>query len=199
MIDQMRGEIARRKMLSDFTHPTRASVAADEKGLAKAYADPDTGTWYDPQTRTLNIRGTSNMQDWKDDFTKIPAWGESRDIEMYKNASRAYDKLISEGKPVDRVTGHSLGGSMALQLQQDRDIPFSRTFGAPVWDLGLNHKGLAHRFRHPMDPISVFDREATWGNLRAYPHMAGGYKETFDEKAQYLPGLDVKGQTSFAV
>jgi esterase/lipase len=58
---------------------------------------------------------------------------------MYHKAEDAYNKLIKEGKPVDRVVGHSLGGAMALQLQKDKDIPLSRTFGAPVLDIGINH------------------------------------------------------------
>ena len=139
-------------------------------------------------------------RDWQDDFTKIPVWGESHDIEMYQNAKQAYDKLISEGKPVDRVVGHSLGGSVALQLQKDMGIPLSRTFGAPVLDFdpGLTHKVLAERYRHPLDPVSMLDRNAKWGDLKAYPHMYGGFKQTFDEPAPYLP-LDVKGQTNIAV
>ena len=54
---------------------------------------------------------------------------------MYQNAKKTYDRLISQAKPVDRISGHSLGGSVALQLQKDKDIPFSRTFGAPVFKL----------------------------------------------------------------
>ena len=52
------------------------------------------------------------------------------------------------------LVGHSLGGSVALQLQKDRDIPLSRTFGAPVLDFdpGITHKVLADRFRHPLRP-----------------------------------------------
>ena len=134
-IEQMQEELGRRKMFTDLSRTNRGSFARDEYGMQKAYADlPNTGTYYDPKTRTMYIRGSVTGRDWEDDFTRIPAWGNSKDIEMYQNASKAYDKLISEGKPVDRVVGHSLGGSVALQLQKDKDISLSRTFGAPVVD-----------------------------------------------------------------
>jgi hypothetical protein len=77
---------------------------------------------------------------------------------------------------VDRVVGHSLGGSVALQLQQDRDIRRSRTFGAPVLDLNM-HSGKAERWRHFMDPVSVLDRRANWGKFKLYPHTYTGYED----------------------
>ena len=202
-IEQMQEELGRRKMFTDLSRTNRGSFARDKYGMQKAYADlPNTGTYYDPKTRTMYIRGSVTGRDWEDDFTRIPAWGNSKDIEMYQNASKAYDKLISEGKPVDRVVGHSLGGSVALQLQKDKDISLSRTFGAPVvdFDPGITHKVLAERYRHPLDPVSVLDRNATWGPLKGYPHMYGGFKETFDEPAPYLLDTGAKaGLTSFVV
>jgi len=202
-IEQMQEELGRRRMFTDLSRTNRGSFARDEYGMQKAYEDlPNTGTYYDPKTKTMYVRGSQTGRDWEDDFTRVPAWGNSRDIEMYGNASKAYDKLISEGKPVDRVVGHSLGGSVALQLQKDKDIPLSRTFGAPVLDFdpGITHKVLADRFRHPLDPVSMLDRNAKWGPLKGYPHMYGGFKETFDEPAPYLLDTGTKaGLTSFVV
>ena len=77
--------------------------------------------------------------------------------------------------PIDRVVGHSLGGSVALQQQTDHDIPYSRTFGAPVLSLNPLNRGNVDRVRHPLDPVSVFDREAKWGPLMAYPHTFTGF------------------------
>ena len=162
-VEQMQEELGRRRMFTDLSRTNRGSFARDEYGMQKAYEDlPNTGTYYDPKTRTMYVRGSQTGRDWYDDFFRVPAWGESHDIEMYDNASKAYDKLISEGKPVDRVVGHSLGGSVALQLQKDRDIPLSRTFGAPVLDFdpGITHKALADRFRHPLDPVSMLDTQS---------------------------------------
>jgi hypothetical protein len=199
----MQEELGRRKMFTDLSRTNRGNFTRDEYGIQKAYEDlPNTGTYYDPKTRTMYVRGSVTGRDWRDDFTRVPAWGNSRNIEMYQNASKAYDKLISEGKPIDRVVGHSLGGSVALQLQRDRDIPLSRTFGAPVLDFnpGVTHKVKADRLRHPLDPVSMLDRNATWGPLKGYPHMYGGFKETFDEPAPYLLDTGTKaGLTSFVV
>ena len=75
---------------------------------------------------------------------------------------------------MDRVVGHSLGGSVALEMQKEKGIPKSRTFGAPVLDLGM-FGPKAERYRHPLDPVSILDRKAKWGGLMAYPHSYTGY------------------------
>ena len=168
-IDRLRGEISRRKFLHDLSNPTRSSFANDEAGLQKAYADTTApGVYYNDANRTMYVKGTvpTSAKDWWDDVSKIPAWGDIHDADRMKQAEEAYQNLIKQGKPVDRVSGHSLGGSVALQLQRDHDIPISRTFGAPVFDLDNSKRGtdLAYhnaRYRHPMDPFSVFDRGAT--------------------------------------
>ena len=80
---------------------------------------------------------------------------------------------MNSGKPVDRIVGHSLGGSVALEMQRQHDIPKSRTFGAPVFD--LFPKVGQDRYRHPLDPVSVFDRSAHWGDLRMYSHSYTGF------------------------
>ena len=201
----MQEEIGRRKMLSDLSHPSRGTFAGDEVGMRKAYADTtSTGVYYDPRSRTMYVKGTvpTSAKDWWDDVSKIPVWGDIHDADRMKQAEAAYNDLIRQGKPIDRVVGHSLGGSVALQLQRDKDIPLSRTFGAPVFDLdpGITHKVLADRYRHPMDPISVLDRSAHWGPLKGYPHMYEGFKESFDEPAPYLLDTGAKaGLTSFVV
>jgi hypothetical protein len=154
------------------------TFAQDEAGIAKAYADTTyPGVYYDPKTRTEYVKGTvpTSAKDWWDDISKIPFWGDIHDAERTKMAEAAYQDLIKQGKPVDRVSGHSLGGSVALQLQKDHDIPFSRTFGAPVFQLSPFEKN-AERFRHPLDPFSILDRSAT--NTRSWslnPHNYGDY------------------------
>ena len=100
--------------------------------------------------------------------------GETQDAERHQQADAAYKNLQASGKPVDRIVGHSLGGSVALQMQQDHQIPKSRTFGAPVVD--LNPFGKAERYRHVMDPVSVLDRGATWGKVKLYSHSYTGYE-----------------------
>ena len=157
------------KTLQDkLKNPNGASLAQDEKGLDLAYA-AESGLAYDPKTKTEYVRGSYSAQDWVDDFTKVPFWGDTKESERYKMADQFYNKLIESGKPVDRVVGHSLGGSVALEMEKNHNIDYSRTFGAPVVDL-KGSGGTVERLRHPLDPISVFDRRATWGPLAAYPH-----------------------------
>ena len=85
-----------------------------------------------------------------------------------------------------RTVGHSLGGSVALELAKNKGIEYSRTFGAPVFELGSSHRGLVDRYRHPLDPVSVLDRSASWGGVMAYPHSYTGFKETYDEPAPHI-------------
>jgi hypothetical protein len=40
--------------------------------------------------------------------------------------------------------------------------------------------GKAERCRHPIDPVSIVDRGAAWGDWKAYPHTYTGFAETFD-------------------
>ena len=179
-----REAVGQRNMEFAIDHPNRGTFMQDEEGMDLAYHDvnhptaydpKNEGTYYDQSTKTMYVRGSVTQRDWWDDVSKIPHWGNSQDIEMYQNAKNTYDRLIGQGKPVDRVVGHSLGGSVALQLQKDKDIPFSRTFGAPVFQLSPFEKN-AERYRHPTDPFSVFDRSAT--NIRTTDlntHSYGGF------------------------
>lgn len=171
-----RMEAADKLMRERERNPSGASFKQDEEGLIKAYNDETApGVYYDPATKTEYIKGSSTARDWYDDFTKIPFWGDTRNAERYQQAEGALDQLLAQGKPVDRVVGHSLGGSVALQLQQDRDIRRSRTFGAPVLDLNP-FGGKVERYRHPLDPVSILDRGASWGKFKPYSHTYTGYE-----------------------
>ena len=103
------------------------------------------------------VAGSHIARDWWDDITKIPQWqnvpsglfdfvdlmnsepgklifgtGDLRQSERYKAGREA---LLSHDK-VDLGEGHSLGGSVVLQLQKDFPNRFKKTvtYGAPVWD-----------------------------------------------------------------
>ena len=65
--------------------------------------------------------------------------GDLRQSERYKAGREA---LLSHDN-VDLGEGHSLGGSVVLQLQKDFPNKFKKTvtYGAPVWDpLGMQKK-----------------------------------------------------------
>ena len=161
-------------------NPNGASFQEDEAGLVNAYKDAtSTGVYYDPATKTEYVKGSVTGRDFYDDFTKIPMWGNTRDSERYKQADAAYENFQNSGKPVDRIVGHSLGGSVALQMQKDHQIPKSRTFGGPVVDLKPFDRfyGDAERYRHVFDPVSILDRGAKWGKVKLYPHSYTGYDD----------------------
>jgi len=164
--------------------PAPVTFKADEQGLGEAYMNP-LGTSYDPATKSLYVKGSSTATDWLDDFRTIP-FGDTSQSERHGQAVDAYNKLTGSGKPVDRVVGHSLGGSVALELQKNLDKQGrkvgSRTFGAPVMDLKSydRYYNNAERYRHPTDPVSILDRGATWGNWKAYPHSYTGF-QNFDK------------------
>ena len=79
------------------------------------------------------------------------------------------EKALRFKPNIKRVVGHSLGGSVALELQKHHPELMSRTYGAPVVDLKgavqptWNTK--AERDRILGDPISMFDTSA---NATAY-------------------------------
>ena len=76
-------------------------------------------------------------------------------------ATEEIRKGINRGE-IDTVVGHSLGGSVSLELQKnypDR-IKKSRTYGAPVMDLLGSESENVDRYRNWLDPVSIFDRGA---------------------------------------
>ena len=69
-------------------------------------------------------------------------------------------KALKENPQVTHVVGHSLGGSVALQLEKDysNQIKTSRTYGAPVLDAWKG--GNPESYRHYADPVSILDRSS---------------------------------------
>ena len=132
----------------------------DAEGIKRAYTEGDTHV----HGKTLYVAGSQlRFQDWFDDFTKIPFWGDLRESARYKAA----EAVLKANPQIENVVGHSLGGSVALELQKqfaDRGLK-SRTYGAPVWDpFGYQQLGdgpKAERYRNFFDPVSRFDGSAT--------------------------------------
>ena len=130
------------------------SPITDAEGLRRAYAQGD----YYIHGRTMFIAGSHTARDWFDDITKVPAWGDLRDSERYRKTVREFRNRDE----IDTVVGHSLGGSVSLELQKNypNRIKKSRTYGAPVMDLLGSESQNNDRFRNWLDPVSVFDRGA---------------------------------------
>jgi len=127
------------------------SFKRDEQGLSAAYSNPK-GTSYDPATQTEYVKGSVNARDFFDDFTKIP-FGDTAYTQRYDQGMQAYNELQSNGQPVKRIVGHSLGGSVALEMQKNLEkkgrTVTTRTFGAPVLEpLGVFSSTKSERYKH---------------------------------------------------
>ena len=125
------------------------------EGLKEANKNRDTYLYL--KDDTLYIGGTQNIRDVWDDVTKVPFWGDVRKSQRYKDA----DKLLDKNAQVNKLVGHSLGGSVVLELQKQYPEKYeTTTYAAPVTSFS---KG--KRYRHTgflmTDPISMFDFGAT--------------------------------------
>ena len=83
----------------------------DAQGIERAYQQGDSYIHGD----TMYIAGSHTAKDWYDDVTKIPVWGDLRNSTRYHAARDA----SMENPQVKRTIGHSLGGSVALELEKN--------------------------------------------------------------------------------
>ena len=98
----------------------------DKEGLERAYEQGDAYIYGDSEYTAGTQFHTA--QDVWDDVTKVPFWGDVRQSARYKAAENAHG-----GKHgIKRDIGHSLGGSVALELQKNYPGLDTRTYGAPV-------------------------------------------------------------------
>ena len=135
--------------LVDEISKTKIPTISDAEGLRKAYEQPNK---IYINNNKMYIAGTSNLQDVWDDF-KIPFHLTSRS-KRYEDA----EKMLKENPQVDNIIGHSLGSAVALELNKNNNNKYdTTTYGSPTFQLD-NKKG--KRYRHPLDPISIFDRGA---------------------------------------
>ena len=138
----------------------------NEIGLNNAYNNANKVYIKD---NTMFIAGTSDLKDAYDDITKIPFYGDITQSTRYSQAKAALDANPN----INKIIGHSLGGSVALQFQKDNGRFETTTYGAPVLQIGST-KG--SRYRFPYDPISYLDNGAiTVGKLSINPHSYSNY------------------------
>ena len=111
----------------------------------------------------MYIGGTTSANDWKQNFTMLKT-GQIRNMDRYKEAR----KVLLENPQVDTIYGHSMGGSVVLELNKefpDRNLK-TRTYDAPVVSLiapilGLDKPTEQHkRFRKAGDIVSSLDNAA---------------------------------------
>lgn len=182
---------------NSLTKAMYGQSVTDKEGLERAY-----GAEHNVYTRgdTLYVAGTqagkliSGSLPWNwgtgdfskgagdvwDDVSKIPFWGDIHASTRYQEAVKA----LKANPNIKRVVGHSLGGSVALQLQKDYPQLESVTFGAPVWDpLGNDKKSRGpnkvDRYRNYLDPVSIFDRSAN-NSIKWNPFTSTSLTHAFD-------------------
>jgi len=156
----------------------------DAEGLRRAYNNPNRlykhgdrlyvagTTWTDdkmdvskpPWYTTLlkdilpgKIPYNFSLNDAIDDL-KIPEF-KTRDIQRYKDA----DKFLKQNSDIKQLIGHSMGGSVVLQLNQDNNNKFeTRTYSAPVFDVVPHNSNDPEneRFKTLGDPVAIFDNNA---------------------------------------
>ena len=156
----------------------------DAEGLRRAYSRPDRlykhgdrlyvagTTWTDdkmnvtkPPWYTVALKGlfpqafpdNVSLNDAIDDL-KIPEF-KTRDIQRYKDANN----LLQRNSDVKQLIGHSMGGSVVLQLNKDYNNKFeTRTYSAPVFDVlpNKNNDPENERFKTLGDPVAMFDNNA---------------------------------------
>jgi len=132
---------------------------SDEDGMTKAYSSKN-GLYH--HHNKLFIAGTKSLQDAWDDL-KIP-FGKTMDGVRADNANAYY---LANQSSIDTVIGHSLGGAIALNLEQkygkSGDNPYgiiqSKTYGSAT--ASLPGGGKSDRIRYFGDPISALDFNAT--------------------------------------
>jgi hypothetical protein len=137
----------------------------NQTGLDNAYGSKNKISIKDD---TMFIAGTSNLQDVWDDF-KIPL-GLTKFSQRYQDA----DNLLKNNPQVKKLVGHSLAGSVSLELQKrhpDKGFDIT-TYGAPVLQMGgQKYK----RFRKSGDLISGLDDGAVTYEGSANPKEAHKY------------------------
>jgi hypothetical protein len=127
---------------------TQAEPLEDREGLERAYQQGD----FYHRGNTGYIAGSHYAVDWVDDLTKVPFWGDLRNSYRYKQV----DKVLKENPQIHNLVGHSLGGSVAHELQRNHPGLRTVTYGSPAvsWRAG------GERYRNGWDPVSMFDRGA---------------------------------------
>jgi hypothetical protein len=135
----------------------------DREGLTSAYKQPYSMYKYGD---TLFIAGTQASRmftPYKRDGQILPeALSDAMDdllipfhqtclSQRYRDAR----KVIENDTSIKTIVGHSLGGAVSLQLQndlKDRNLKVT-TYGAPVF----SNEQSTNRYRNPGDPISILD------------------------------------------
>ena len=128
---------------------------SNTQGIKMAY-DRDNKVYV--RGNKMYVGGTVSANDWKQNFTMQKKTGQIRNMDRYKEANPQVDTLL----------GHSMGGSVVLELNNEfKDKNFkTRTYDAPAVSLispifGFDRPTEQHkRFRKAGDLVSSLDNAA---------------------------------------
>ena len=143
---------------------------SDRVGLEKAYARDDKVYVHGD---TLFVAGTHSWGDVWDDL-KIP-FRQTWRAQRYLDADRA----LKNNPQIKNLVGHSLGGSVILELQNNHPERTFKTdtYGAPDLSNTRPDNEDNHRYRNYLDPISFLDGGASQNILlTANPLEAHSYE-----------------------
>ena len=100
----------------------------------------------------MNYKNGYYQDAWDD--LKIP-FGLTKYSQRYQEA----DQMLKDNPQITNVIGHSLVGSVALELAKNnpKSNLFTTPYGAPVFNDSLQY---GNRFRSVGDPVSLFDNGA---------------------------------------
>jgi pimeloyl-ACP methyl ester carboxylesterase len=144
----------------------------DTEGLQRAYA-AGSKMYHHRKSNTLYVAGTSSIGDvmeWPDiPLHRVP------ETTRYRSVDRYLRGLGQDNLP-KRIVGHSLGGSVALELSKNYNIE-ATTYGAPVVDpIPRNPCHKPDRFACRFDSVASLDFGAKKVECtdRANPHSYAG-------------------------
>ena len=82
-------------------------------------------------------------------------------VHLSKRYGQADSYIKRHRDKIETVVGHSLGGAVAMRLNEDEGRRFKvRTYNAPLVSWNLNNDSREARFRTSRDLVSFFDRGA---------------------------------------
>ena len=166
-------DVNRQGNVSDVTRRAggidESDALTDTQGLERAYA---AGSKMFRSRDTLYIAGTSSLGDvmeWPDiPLHKVPETTRYRTVKRYLDSD--------QGKGITRLVGHSLGGSVSLELSKNYNIP-ATTYGAPVVNpIPRNPFDRPDRVACKFDPVAIMDfgaKKVACGD-RLNPHSYRG-------------------------
>ncbi len=140
--------------------PTTSRIS-DSEGLQRAYNAPNS-VFIDGNT--MYISGThtgKDVYDWK----LIPLG-----LVKYSSRYQEADAALKDNPQVDTAVGHSLGSSVAAELNRQYNNKFdARYHGSPFVDFSFSRDPKNQRYRHPGDIVSMFDTGAVNEDPKTLP------------------------------